>query len=62
MNEFLDILDNVSSLCNGDYEQYNMIKTNCNSSIVELNKQMMDFICTYQELKTKVLQMLQDST
>lgn len=24
MNEFLEILDNVSLLCNGDYEQYNM--------------------------------------
>lgn len=24
MNEFMEILDNVSLLCNGDYEQYNM--------------------------------------
>jgi len=40
---------------------YNMVKTNCNSSIAELNKQMMDFICTDQEFKTKVLQMLQGS-
>lgn len=41
---------------------YSMVKTNCNSSIGELNKRMMDIICTDQDFKTKVLQMLQVST
>ncbi len=41
---------------------YHMVKTNCNSSIGELNRKMMDIICTDEDFKTKVLQMLQVST
>ncbi len=41
---------------------YNMIKTNCIASITELNKRMMDIICTDEAFKNKVLQMLQNKT
>lgn len=35
---------------------YNIVKNNCNSSITELNKKMMDLICTDEHFKTKVLE------
>lgn len=41
---------------------YHMVKTNCNTSIGELNRKMMDIICTDEDFKTKVLQMLHVST
>jgi hypothetical protein len=37
---------------------YNMIKANCNASITELNKKMMDIICTDETFKAKVLEKL----
>jgi hypothetical protein len=37
---------------------YNMIKNNCNASVNDLNKKMMDIICTDEEFKSKVMQTL----
>lgn len=37
---------------------YNMIKNNCNASVNDLNKKMMDIICTDEEFKNKVMQTL----
>lgn len=37
---------------------YNMVKANCNASITELNKKMMDIICTDETFKAKVLEKL----
>lgn len=37
---------------------YNMVKSNCNASITELNKKMMDIICTDETFKAKVLEIL----
>lgn len=37
---------------------YNMIKNNCNASVTDLNKRMMDIICTDEDFKNKVMQTL----
>lgn len=38
---------------------YNMVKNNCTASMIELNKKMIDIICTDEEFKKSVLQKLQ---
>jgi len=38
---------------------YQMVKSNCSASMLELNKRMMDIICTDEEFKKTVLQRLQ---
>jgi hypothetical protein len=63
-NIYRKVLDNIKLSHAKELKRavYQMVKNNCSTAMLELNKRMMDIICTDEEFKQTFLQRLQDTS